>query len=45
MESEKATFELPSDTSGIVKEIKVRKALMCQVGQVLFVIETEEGSA
>ena len=42
MESDKAAFELPSDTTGVVKEIKVNKGDDVQVGQVLFLVETEE---
>lgn len=45
MESDKATFELPSDTSGVVTEIKARKGDEIKVGQVMFMIDTaaEEG--
>ena len=41
MESDKAAFELPSETTGVVKEIKVNKGDDVQVGQVLFLVETE----
>ncbi len=45
MESDKAAFELPSDASGTVKEIKVEKGADVQVGQVLLVIESSEPQA
>lgn len=45
MESDKAAFELPSEASGVVKEIKVNKGDDVKVGQVLFLVETEEGKA
>lgn len=45
MESDKAAFELPSDTSGTVKEIKVGKGEDVKVGQVLFLIDTEDTGA
>jgi pyruvate dehydrogenase E2 component (dihydrolipoamide acetyltransferase) len=41
MESDKAAFELPAETSGIVKEIKVSKGEDVKVGQVLLTVETE----
>ena len=41
MESDKATFELPSDVSGVVKEIKVSAGDEVKVGQVMFIINTE----
>ena len=41
MESDKATFELPSDVSGVVKEIKVSSGEEVKVGQVMFTIDTE----
>jgi len=40
MESDKATFELPSDVSGTVKEIKVSTGDEVKVGQVMFTIDT-----
>ncbi len=40
MESDKATFELPSDVSGVVKEIKVSPGEEVSVGQVMFTIDT-----
>lgn len=45
MESDKAAFELPSEAAGVVKEIKVNKGDDVKVGQVLFLVETEEGKA
>jgi pyruvate dehydrogenase E2 component (dihydrolipoamide acetyltransferase) len=42
MESDKAAFELPSEAEGIVKEVKVNKGDDVKVGQVLFLIETED---
>jgi glycine cleavage system H lipoate-binding protein len=35
MESDKAAFELPSDISGVIKDIKVSKGDDVSVGQVL----------
>ena len=46
MESDKATFDLPAEESGIVKEIKVKEGDDVKIGQVMFVIDTsaaEEG--
>ena len=40
MESDKATFDLPSEESGIVKEIKVKTGDDVKVGQVMFTIDT-----
>lgn len=40
MESDKATFELPSDFSGTVKEIKVKEGDVVDVGQTMFTIDT-----
>ncbi len=45
MESDKATFELPSDVAGIVKEVKVSEGDEVKVGQVMFTIDTEAGEA
>jgi len=44
MESEKATFELPSDTSGVIKEIKIKSGDEVSVGQVMFIIDTEDST-
>lgn len=41
MESDKASFELPSDFAGVVKEIKVNAGDEVKVGQVMFVIDDE----
>ena len=45
MESDKATFELPSDVAGVVKEVKVSTGDEVKVGQVMFTIDTEAGEA
>ncbi len=39
MESDKATFELPSDVSGVVKEIRVNAGDEVKVGQIMFTID------
>ncbi len=39
MESDKASFELPSEVSGVVKQIKVSIGDEVKVGQVMFVID------
>jgi pyruvate dehydrogenase E2 component (dihydrolipoamide acetyltransferase) len=44
MESDKATFELPSDFSGTVKEIKVKDGDVVKVGQTMFTIDTSEAT-
>lgn len=43
MESDKATFELPSDVAGVVKEIKINTGDEVKVGQVMFSIDTSAG--
>jgi pyruvate dehydrogenase E2 component (dihydrolipoamide acetyltransferase) len=43
MESDKATFELPSDFGGTVKDIKVSTGDEVKVGQVMFTIDTSAG--
>jgi pyruvate dehydrogenase E2 component (dihydrolipoamide acetyltransferase) len=47
MESDKATFDLPADAAGTVKEIKISTGDEVKVGQVMFTIDTagavEEG--
>lgn len=43
MESDKAAFELPSDVSGTVKEIKVNRGDDVKVGQIVLTVETTEG--
>ncbi|MBW6479943.1 MAG: 2-oxo acid dehydrogenase subunit E2 [Bacteroidales bacterium] len=40
MESDKASFELPSDFDGVVKEVKVSVGNEVKVGQVMFTIDT-----
>ena len=44
MESDKATFELPSDFSGTVKEIKVKDGDVVDVGQTMFTIDTSDSA-
>jgi pyruvate dehydrogenase E2 component (dihydrolipoamide acetyltransferase) len=44
MESDKATFDLPSEDAGVVKEIKVKEGDEVKVGQVMFTIDTEAGA-
>ncbi len=43
MESDKASFELPSEYAGVVKEVKVASGDEVKVGQVMFTIDTEGG--
>jgi pyruvate dehydrogenase E2 component (dihydrolipoamide acetyltransferase) len=45
MESDKATFELPSEEAGVVKEIKIKEGDEVKVGQVMFTIDTSAGAA
>ena len=42
MESDKASFELPSDFDGVVKEVKVSVGNEVKVGQVMFTIDTSD---
>ncbi|MFP4471043.1 MAG: 2-oxo acid dehydrogenase subunit E2 [Bacteroidales bacterium] len=42
MESDKATFDLPADVGGTVKEIKISEGDEVDVGQVVMTVETEE---
>lgn len=42
MESDKATFDLPADAAGVVKEIKVAEGDDVKVGQVVITIETSD---
>jgi pyruvate dehydrogenase E2 component (dihydrolipoamide acetyltransferase) len=42
IETDKATVELPSEVSGIVKEILTKDGDQAKVGDVLFVVETKE---
>ena len=44
MESDKASFELPADTEGIVKEIMIKKGETVKVGQVMFLIDANLSS-
>ena len=43
MESDKATFDLPSEIAGTVKEIKVSEGDDVKVGEVVMTIDTEGG--
>lgn len=40
MESDKASFELPTEVAGVVKEVKVSQGEEVKVGQVMFTIDT-----
>jgi len=42
MESDKASFELPAEVDGVVKEIKVSAGNEVKVGQVMFLIDTSD---
>ncbi len=44
MESDKATFDLPSVEAGVVKEIKIKEGDEVKVGQVMFTIDTSAGA-
>ena len=39
IETDKATIEVPSDVSGVVKEVRVKQGEKAKVGQVIFVVE------
>ena len=39
LETDKATIEVPSSVSGVVKEIKVKKGDKVQVGAVIFTVD------
>ncbi|MFN3555748.1 MAG: 2-oxo acid dehydrogenase subunit E2 [Bacteroidales bacterium] len=41
MESDKASFELPAEVEGVVKEIRVSTGNSVKVGEVMFLIDTE----
>ena len=41
IETDKATIEVPSDISGVVKEVKVKDGDKAKVGQVIFTVDTE----
>ena len=45
MESDKASFELPSEVDGVVKEVKVKEGDEVKVGQVMFTIDTDGADA
>lgn len=45
MESDKASFELPSEVDGVVKEIKVSEGEEVKVGQVMFVIDDAQAAS
>lgn len=44
MESDKAVFDLPTDTAGTIKEIKVKEGDEVKVGQVILTVETSDGA-
>lgn len=41
MESDKAVFDLPADTAGTIKEIKVKEGDEVKVGQVVLLVDTD----
>ena len=41
MESDKAVFDLPTDTAGSIKEIKVKEGDEVKVGQVVLLVDTD----
>ena len=43
MESDKAVFDLPTDTAGTIKEIKVKEGDEVKVGQVVLTVDTGDG--
>jgi pyruvate dehydrogenase E2 component (dihydrolipoamide acetyltransferase) len=43
MESDKAVFDLPTDTPGTIKEIKVKEGDEVKVGQVVLTVDTGDG--
>jgi pyruvate dehydrogenase E2 component (dihydrolipoamide acetyltransferase) len=45
MESDKAVFDLPTDTAGTIKEIKVSEGDEVKVGQVVLTVDTSEDNA
>lgn len=45
LETDKATVEVPSSVSGVVKEIMVKEGDDAQVGQVLLIVESANGEA
>src|SRR5689334_20108301 len=44
LETDKATIEVPSSVSGVVKEIKVKKGEKVKVGAVVFVVDDAGGN-
>ena len=42
IETDKATVEVPSEISGIVKEIKVKDGDTAKIGQIIFTVETTD---
>lgn len=44
IETDKATFEVPSTVKGVVKELRVKAGETASVGQVVLVVEAEEGA-
>ncbi len=42
MESEKATFDLPAEVTGTIKEIRIKENDEVKVGQVVMTVETGE---
>ena len=42
IETDKATVEVPSEVSGIIKEVRVKEGTKAKVGEVLFIIESKE---
>lgn len=44
IETDKATVEVPSEVSGIVKDVKVKEGEKVKVGDVIFIIETVDVS-
>lgn len=45
IETDKATIEVPSTISGVVKEVNVKSGDKAKVGQVIFTVEEEGGAA
>jgi len=41
LESDKASFELPSEAAGVVTEVKVSEGQQVKVGEVMFIIDTD----
>ena len=45
IETDKASFEVPSTVKGVIKELRVSAGEVAKVGQVVMVIEESEGAA